>query len=562
MGRKKAPPRWQEGRLEFEVVLPADKTKSGKEETARIGFSWKVMAGRPMTPRNQARQETRDARDVLACATATLDDGEEFAGESVRELKDALTHAIRAWCWSHLRDIDRTIDDHAWRRAFDEKAPDDLRKVGTVALRAIGKAIDAQGNSAAEAVTATDAAVEMLLEAVAHPPRNRRRFPAHLRRYRLRKEPRKPRVRPGSWIDTGRYRPAVVLAMMPDPPHIMRLSYGDEIDDDFRPHIVNWKSVRKRKRIPSLKDVFSPGDWVRHPFNGYGCVLTVRNSTMVIEFRGRGRPATYVPDASLSRWERVDDPGPEDLRPVNERLPPGTWIEIDGSGRGVVLAVEDDVLAALFRYGVVHIVEPGTGEDGSVIWKLDRTALDLRSSWGRRWAWWWLHRDIFGLPACACCGYPNLDGSGSYFRAGECVICGYPDFGTGFENDDVPQVLYAGGCWRHRNAWDFPEPDEDEPEAAPAEPSEREWEVSGYSVQEARRNYETRGVMFRPGDPCAEAWEKAAVLRHSLARLFDRRMAEPFQWNEEDELAVEQAKRKIQDEVSEAQRVRHHGRPK
>ena len=147
------------------------------------------------------------------------------------------------------------------------------------------------------------------------------------------------------------------------------------------------------------------------PTGRYGRLLAVRNLTMDIEFCGR--VATYVPEAILSRWEQVDDPGPEDRRPAGERLPPGTWFATDASGQGVVLAVEDDVLAVLFRYSVAHIFEPGPGDDGPVIWKLDRMALDLHSSWGRRWAWWWLHRHIYGVPACACCGYPNPSGGGS-----------------------------------------------------------------------------------------------------------------------------------------------------
>ncbi|MCY4489765.1 MAG: hypothetical protein OXF11_22030 [Deltaproteobacteria bacterium] len=80
-------------------------------------------------------------------------------------------------------------------------------------------------------------------------------------------------MKPGSWVDTGRYRPGFILEMMPDPLHIMKLSYGAVIDEDFRPYIANWRPVRKRKRIPSLKDVFSDGDWIRHPYSGYGRIL-------------------------------------------------------------------------------------------------------------------------------------------------------------------------------------------------------------------------------------------------------------------------------------------------
>ena len=44
MRKKNKPPRWQEGRLEYDVVLPADKTVSGEEETVRFAFNWKVVA--------------------------------------------------------------------------------------------------------------------------------------------------------------------------------------------------------------------------------------------------------------------------------------------------------------------------------------------------------------------------------------------------------------------------------------------------------------------------------------------------------------------------------------
>lgn len=50
--KRKKPPRWQEGSHHFEVNLPADKTKSGKEETVRVGLKWELMAGKPMSDRD------------------------------------------------------------------------------------------------------------------------------------------------------------------------------------------------------------------------------------------------------------------------------------------------------------------------------------------------------------------------------------------------------------------------------------------------------------------------------------------------------------------------------
>lgn len=192
--------------------------------------------------------------------------------------------------------------------AFGEKAPEDLYHTVMQANAAIDRrSLGERWVSTAEVVEAVQGAVGAVLDAASRRPQNRRRFPAHLRTGR---NPRKPRVRPGSWIDTGRYRPAVVLAVAPDLPHTMKLSYGDEIDEDFRPHVADWKSVRKRRRAPSLRDVFATGDWIRHPYCGYGRLLAVRNTTMDVDYHDR--VATVVPGTDLSQWEKVSHPGPLD----------------------------------------------------------------------------------------------------------------------------------------------------------------------------------------------------------------------------------------------------------
>ena len=258
MGRKKAPPEWQEGRDEFEVVLPADKTKSGKEEAVRVGFNWKAIAPHPPNARDWTRWEFSRARESLDLVADDPEHGDEFFDRHEGDLRSALTHAVRAWCRAHLRCKDASEADDSYFAAFAEKSPEDLHHAVMQAHAAMDRRrVGACWISTAEVAGTVRGAAEAVLEAALHPPRNKRRFPARLT---IRRIPRKPRVRPGSWIDTGRYRSAVVLEVMPDPPHIMRLSYGDEIDEDFRPHIANWKSVRKRKRIPSLKHAFSPGD--------------------------------------------------------------------------------------------------------------------------------------------------------------------------------------------------------------------------------------------------------------------------------------------------------------
>ncbi|MCY4489764.1 MAG: hypothetical protein OXF11_22025 [Deltaproteobacteria bacterium] len=99
----------------------------------------------------------------------------------------------------------------------------------------------------------------------------------------------------------------------------------------------------------------------------------------------RGHAATVVPPTDLSRFEKVSDSGPADIRPVWERFQLGTWIEIDSLGQGVVPVVEDDVLWVFFGYRVVRVDEPDDG-NGPMILKSDRDPVDLRSPWGRRWA--------------------------------------------------------------------------------------------------------------------------------------------------------------------------------
>ncbi len=366
MKKKENPPRWQKGSMEIPITLPSSKTKSGKEETVQIGLKWEVFRSRPMRPRDWTQRETNNARDTFASVKNVLDDGEEFKIKHENDLASSLRHAIRAWCWSHLRCKGAEDDDYRFSLAFKEKGPEHLRQLVIRARTELNNhRLELEFASAGRTIEAVQAAVDALLEAASNPPRNRRRFPARLLRFRPFRPPRRPRVRPGSWIDTGRYRPAVVLEMKPDPPHEMKISYGDDVED-FLPHISNWKSVRKRKHLPSLKDVFSPGDWVRDPRNGYGQVLKVRNSVLEIEYRKRGT-STMIPDAALSRFKKVDDPGPEDTRPATERFPPGTWIELDRSGPGVVLE----------HNGEVVTINAGTIETITVLFS--RNVADIRS---------------------------------------------------------------------------------------------------------------------------------------------------------------------------------------
>lgn len=435
-----------------------------------------------------ARREMRFAHDCLARAARTVDSGQWIK----HDLGAAFTHAVRAWCLTHLRG--EGVSDEDNHLAFLEKAPEALKAQAATARAALHGL--ARGTIApADAVATVKAAVGLLLEAAAHPPKNRRRFPA---RYRSGRPLRKPRVKPGGWIDTGRYRPARVLSVMEEPPHIMTLSYGDEIDRDFRPHTVHWKSVRVRKQPPSLKDLFAPGDWIRHIRFGYGSLLAVRDSTMDVAFAECQR--TLVPDAALRKIEKVDGPAPADDRPLADRFPPGTWIEQDSIGPGVVVDVDNDALTILLPNRMVTI---SAGSNDPVVWKLDRSPLDLTLPRERRRIWCWRHYGgRWGRRPCPCCGYPNLGIADEFgLEPVQCILCGWTDEWDGEEDADEVR----------------PVPD-------PNDPYDWEWPNWGYSLTEARGNFEERGVMFRANDSRAEPFARMVRLREQLRQLLDKMM--------------------------------------
>lgn len=529
----------------------------GGKESGRIGFQWRVKATRPLTAREWTLWEIDQSRRMLASSAELSDNDGEFSIRRGEDLESALTHAVRAWCRTHLRCKDARSSDDSYFQALNVKAPEELVDAVTHAKSVIsGRRLSLPGISTQEVVASVRSAVEALLEAASRPPRTRLRFPAHLRASRT---PRKPRVEPGSWIDTGRYRPALVLETTPEPPHTMKLSYGDETDKDFRPHIQSWVPIQRPKRVNSLKDVFSTGDWFRHPHCGYGRVLAVRNSTMDVEYQGRR--ATVVPDRGLLRFKKVEGPEPDDTRPLAERFPPGTWIDQDHFGRGVVLGSEDrmiETITVLFSGGVIRIGE-GTLGQGPVIWKLDKKPFDLSRSWGRRWAWWWQHKEILARPVCYCCGYPQLGDSGFAIYPTVCIICGYPDFGLGFDEEEGGVcVCLVGNRWWHRTMWEV-DYDWDDDLDGPVEigpptgsPTDEDLATSGYSLSEARQNYEDRGTMFRPDSSRPLITEVATALRVSLVQLLEVAMAEPSLWTNDDKAKAEQIRGRLLAELSKA----------
>lgn len=513
MAKPAKPPTWQKGHHVFKVTLPASRTASGKDEEVELGFRWNVEATKPMTTRGWTQWEIDCARRSLDRACRASNGSQGFTTLNAHDLDSALRHAVCAWCRTHLRGGATSDQDN--HRAFLDKAPDRLKKD---VLRAKTALYSLNWNivQPAEAIAAIRTAVESLLNAASHPPKNRRRFPARLRAGRplLR-----PRVKPGGWIDTGRYRPAQVLTVKDHPPHTMTISYGDEIDHDFRPHVSDWRTVRMRKRPPSLKEKFSLGQWIRHAWSGYGRVVAVRDSTMDVAFCNREEK--LVPDSVLSGIETVEGPEPEDKRPLSERFPPGTWIKRGSSDPGVVIAVTEDSLTVLLFRGIMTFV----GLDKNpVVWKLDRPPLDLTLPREQRRLWCWQNGDICrGHRPCPCCGYPNLGiGDDIELEPVQCIICGWINEWDGEEDADVVSPI----------------PD-------PRNPLDWEWPNWGYSLNEARRNFEERGVMFCCGDSRAEPIAKVAALRRRLRRHLDEIMTGTSEGHDENWSVAERLREAI-----------------
>ena len=83
-------------------------------------------------------------------------------------------------------------------------------------------------------------------------------------------------------------------------------------------------------------------------------------------------------------------------------------------------------------------------------------------------------------------------------------------------------------------------------------PSDEDLATSGYSLSEARQNYEARGTMFRPNASSPLATEGATALRGSLVRLLEMAMAEPSQWTDDDSMNAEQIRGRLLAELSKA----------
>lgn len=312
-----------------------------------------------------------------------------------------------------------------------------------------------------------------------------------------------PAVKVGDWVDTGRYRPAQVLAIASNPPHIMQITYGDGIDEEFYPHLVEWRKISKPKNLKTLKDVFSMGDWVRHERMGNGQILSVRNTFLHIEFGEE--ESTYYPHRSLSGFKKIKRPAPgEDWR-ISEHFLPGTWIEHDYVGKGLVLYVEDEILTVYGTKKCAQIIADGTPP---VVFKCDKLPMDITRPFERRrfWLWRYKYSRPNNLWPCACCGYPVFTvPSESWESLWHCMICGW--INTSFRKGEAyPKTLEVAY---------LPKIDDDIFDV-------QEWPNAPYSVGSARETFENTKTMFRADDALHDFFRNTTEKRKEFMSSYDK----------------------------------------
>lgn len=453
----------------------------------------------------------RKVEHALAAARYSLECDAKAEGVRFDALRDAMDHAFSAWCLANI-EFDESIFLNL--SAFYVTAPEALaEKVELAAhfLRPLGERI----GDHPDAVETVRGAAMSLIESARHPPANRKHLPENLPHSYIASDV-SGQFKVGSWIHTGRYRPARIVAALRHSPFGLHLSYGDEEDEEFDPCQSHWRPVSPPDTLKSLSQLFSAGDWVRHERLGDVRVVEAFNTSVVLDVSGRH--VKLIPYFACITISRIDEPAPTDGRPVAERFPPGTWVLVGGTGEGIVLDAEEDTFAGkpaevlTVRHGDsvsrISAIEPRSHRISkewnheSVVWRLQRPMFDFSPSWHRRARLFWLldarngYDPDAGAP-CPCCGYPN-PGQGDFnIYVSRCILCGWID-------DD----------------WSESEADDVRPLGEPCFPEGRKTN-GGYSLTEARHNFVAHGHMFHPGDPAAEVMEEQAPERESLRRLFD-----------------------------------------
>jgi len=458
-----------------------------------------------------SERHIRKAEHALSAARYSLECDARGEGCGSDTLRDAMDHALMAWCHAHFEiDLSIFLD----LSAFYVTAPEALAERVELAMQLL-RSIRERIRDHPDAVeTVRDAAVS-IIESARHPPARRKSPPGNMPCSYIASDVAE-QLEVGSWVHTGRYRPARIVAVQ-RPRSILHLSYGDEEDEEFFAGVSHWRPVSPPATLKSLKEVFSAGDWVRHEQIGDVRVVEVFNTSIVLDVSGRH--AKLIPDFACRTVFRIDEPPPTDSRPITERFPLGTWVLVGGRGEGIVLDAKAEtiegkpaeVLTVLRpdRDACRHkVIEPRSRRFSKgwrseyVVWRLQRPRADFSPSWHRRARLFWLlyagggYEPDARLP-CPCCGYPNTGQGDFNIYVFRCILCGWID-----------------------DAWSESEADDVRPLDEPCFPDGRKTN-GGYSLTEARHNFVAHGHMFRPGDPAAEVMEAQATERESLRRLLD-----------------------------------------
>jgi hypothetical protein len=131
----KEPPRWQKGQCEADFVVPARRTRSGKDETVRIGVRWDFQYVKPITDPDWAQEQAQAARDRLDRAMEGAPAKNYWERVPDDDLSAALRHAVNAWCREQLGPIGKT--DVERYRAFMEAASARLKRQVLAAYQAL-----------------------------------------------------------------------------------------------------------------------------------------------------------------------------------------------------------------------------------------------------------------------------------------------------------------------------------------------------------------------------------------------------------------------------------------
>ena len=454
----------------------------------------------------------RNVEDALSAARHSLECDASAEWGRHDTLRNAMDHTLMAWCLANS-ELDESI--YLNLSAFYVTAPEALAEKVELAAHLLWSLRERIVDHP-DAIEAVRVAASSLIDSACHPPANRRRLPKNLLcSYIASDVPGQFKV--GTWIHTGRYRPARIVAVQCHSPFVLHLSYGDEEDEEFVSCSSHWRPVSPPDTLKSLRQVFSAGDWVRHERLGDVRIVEVFNTSVLLDLSGRH--VKLIPHFARLTISRIDEPAPTDSRPVTERFPPGTWVFVGGVGEGVVLDAEEETMfgkpaevltvlghdRAVSRYQAIEPRSRRISKEWSyefVVWRLPRPRFDFSPSWHHRARLFWLldarnrYDPDAGAP-CPCCGYP-YPGQGDFdMYVYRCILCGWIDDG-----------------------WSEAEADDVRPLNEPCFPEGRKTN-GGYSLTEARCNFIAHGHMFRPGDPAAEVMEEQAPERESLRRLLD-----------------------------------------